>query len=174
MRYHVVVEGEEFVVEVEGRQVQVDGDPVEAELASVAGSGSRSLLLEGASRSWTAQGNGGGRWSLHSGGRTLEAEVADERTHAIRSMARASAAAAGPKPVRAPMPGLIVKVEVAVGDTVGKGHGLVVMEAMKMENELTAESAGRVRKILVAPGDTVEKDQVLVELEAPEEGAGNG
>jgi biotin carboxyl carrier protein len=64
------------------------------------------------------------------------------------------------------MPGLVVKVEVAVGDEVARGQGLVVMEAMKMENELKSEGAGRVTRIHVEAGATVEKDQVLVELEA--------
>ena len=63
------------------------------------------------------------------------------------------------------MPGLVVKVEVAEGDTVVPGQGLVIVEAMKMENELKTEMAGRISRILVAPGQPVEKDQTLVEFE---------
>jgi pyruvate carboxylase subunit B len=62
------------------------------------------------------------------------------------------------------MPGLVVKVMVAVGDQVQAGQGLVVMEAMKMENELRAISAGVVRQIHVTPGTAVEKGTLLVEL----------
>ena len=63
------------------------------------------------------------------------------------------------------MPGLIVRVNAQVGDTVQAGQGLVVMEAMKMENELRAQSAGRVKAVLVAPGAVVEKGALLIELE---------
>ena len=80
-------------------------------------------------------------------------------------MTGAGAGALGPAPIRAPMPGLVVKVEVAVGDAVEEGQGMAIVEAMKMENELRAEGAGVVSSIHVAPGDTVAKDEVLIELE---------
>ena len=63
------------------------------------------------------------------------------------------------------MPGLVVRVSVAVGDQVQAGQALVVMEAMKMENELRSAAAGTVRAVLAAPGTAVEKGAVLVELE---------
>jgi pyruvate carboxylase subunit B len=63
------------------------------------------------------------------------------------------------------MPGLIVRVNVQAGDQVHAGQGLVVMEAMKMENELRVQVAGRVRTVLVSPGSVVEKGAVLIELE---------
>ena len=79
--------------------------------------------------------------------------------------ALAAAAPTGPAPVRAPMPGLIVRVNVKVGDVVEAGQGVVVMEAMKMENELRAIAPGRVKSIEVGPGATVEKGSLLVALE---------
>ena len=63
------------------------------------------------------------------------------------------------------MPGLIVRVTVAPGDAVEAGQGVVVMEAMKMENELRAVSAGRVKSVEVSPGAAVEKGTLLVALE---------
>ena len=63
------------------------------------------------------------------------------------------------------MPGLVVRVNVRPGDQVRPGQGLVVMEAMKMENELRAHAGGRVKTVLVAAGMAVEKGTVLVELE---------
>jgi propionyl-CoA carboxylase alpha chain len=68
------------------------------------------------------------------------------------------------------MPGLVVRIEVAEGDVVQPGQGVAIVEAMKMENELRAEAAGRVVRIAVKTGDTVNKDQVLIELEALDEG----
>jgi biotin carboxyl carrier protein len=63
------------------------------------------------------------------------------------------------------MPGLIVRVAVKPGDEVRAGQGLVVMEAMKMENELRAVAAGRVKAVQAQPGAAVEKGALLVELE---------
>jgi len=67
------------------------------------------------------------------------------------------------------MPGLVLRIEVAEGDAVSEGQGVVIVEAMKMENELRASGAGVVSRVLVAEGEAVEKDQVLVELAAPDE-----
>ncbi len=80
-------------------------------------------------------------------------------------MAATSQASAGPAPLIAPMPGLIVRIKVAIGDLVQAGQGLVIMEAMKMENELRSSAAGKVRSISAEEGSAVEKGAVLVELE---------
>jgi biotin carboxyl carrier protein len=79
-------------------------------------------------------------------------------------MTGAGRPAAGPGPVRAPMPGMVVRVEVAEGDAVAPGQGIVVVEAMKMENELKTESGGVVARINVEAGQAVEKGAVLVEF----------
>jgi biotin carboxyl carrier protein len=73
--------------------------------------------------------------------------------------------ASGPQRVTAPMPGRIVRVLVAPGDDVAAGQGLVVIEAMKMENQLTALTAGIVRELRVADGAPVESGQVLVVID---------
>ena len=69
--------------------------------------------------------------------------------------------------VRAPMPGRIVTVPVSVGESVKSGQALIVIEAMKMQNELLASAAGRVAEVHVRSGDTVERGAVLLRLEAP-------
>ena len=74
--------------------------------------------------------------------------------------------ASGPKPLRAPMPGLILRVEVEAAQAVKPGQGLVIMEAMKMENELKAAAAGVIARIHVQPGQAVEKGAVLIDFEA--------
>jgi pyruvate carboxylase subunit B len=63
------------------------------------------------------------------------------------------------------MPGLVVRVQVEAGQVVAAGAGVVVLEAMKMENELRAAAVGTVRAVRVRPGEAVEKGQVLVEYE---------
>ncbi|RXQ96174.1 biotin/lipoyl-binding protein [Ancylomarina salipaludis] len=66
--------------------------------------------------------------------------------------------------VKAPLPGTIIKVNVAVGDSINAGDTLLIMEAMKMENNVLAEKAGTVKSIKVNVGDSVLQDDVLIEL----------
>jgi biotin carboxyl carrier protein len=77
----------------------------------------------------------------------------------------ASSGGRGPSRITAPIPGKVVSVSIEPGDDVAPGQSLVVLEAMKMENELTADQAGRVAEVHVKPGDTVDSGAVLVELE---------
>ncbi len=105
-----------------------------------------------------------GRYTLRLDGWRLEAQALDERARAIRDLAATQAASHGPLPVTAPMPGMIVRVHVQVGDVVSPGQGVIAMEAMKMENELRAVTAGTVKAVLVQPGQAVEKGAILLEL----------
>ncbi|MGZ3462794.1 MAG: acetyl-CoA carboxylase biotin carboxyl carrier protein subunit, partial [Gemmatimonadaceae bacterium] len=107
---------------------------------------------------------GRGRYTLWVDGYRFEVEALDERTRAIRDLSAANAAPTGPAPIIAPMPGLIVRVNVSVGDRVEAGQGIVVMEAMKMENELRATAPGTVQTIEVVAGTAVEKGALLVSL----------
>jgi biotin carboxyl carrier protein len=91
--------------------------------------------------------------------------VLDERARHIRSLTGGGERARGPAVLKAPMPGLVVRVQVEAGQPVAAGAGVVVLEAMKMENELRAAAAGVVRIVRVRPGEAVEKGQVLVEFD---------
>jgi biotin carboxyl carrier protein len=165
MLYHVTIGSREFRVELEGGRIRVDDTVYEAaELAVLPGTDVRHLLADGRSATVVARRAADG-WVLHVNGWGVQAQVIDERTRAIRAMTGSGGPPPGGKPVRAPMPGLIVRVEVAEGDSVKAGQGVVIMEAMKMENELKAESDGVVARILVEAGQTVEKGAVLVEFE---------
>jgi biotin carboxyl carrier protein len=169
MRYFVTIGSRTHEVELGGGQVLVDGRPLRAELRAVPGVATRHLLVDAASHVVLASpGEAKGGWHVQIDGRRFTAEVVDERTRAIRAMTGHSAAARGPRPIRAPMPGLIVRVEVDDGQTVKAGQGVVIIEAMKMENELKAEAAGVVKRVHATPGHAVEKGQVLVEFEALE------
>jgi acetyl/propionyl-CoA carboxylase alpha subunit len=108
---------------------------------------------------------GKGCYALWVGGYKFEVEALDERSKIIRELSGDKNKATGPAPIIAPMPGLIVRINVGVGDEVHAGQGVVVMEAMKMENELRSASGGKVKTILVQPGTAVEKGTRLVELE---------
>lgn len=167
MKYFVTVAGREHVVEVDGDRLTVDGQPVEATAAGVAGTPVRQLLVDGASWMLTVDAAGRGRWDLGWRGDRWEVEVVDERTRHIRSLTGAGQARAGGGVLKAPMPGLVVRVLVEPGQAVEAGQGVVVLEAMKMENELKAVGPGVVRAVRAEVGRPVEKGAVLVELEAP-------
>lgn len=165
MLYHVTVGSRVFTVELAGGTARVDGVEIHnADLVRLPGTQVLHLIADGRSATVVAHRNDG-TWDLHVGGWPVSAAVVDERTRAIRAMTGHTAATHGPKPVRAPMPGLIVRVEAAAGETLRAGQGVVVMEAMKMENELKAENDGVVSRVLVEPGQAVEKGAVLVEFE---------
>ena len=91
-------------------------------------------------------------------------DVANERKLRLRA-ASAGFSAEGKQTIVAPMPGKVVKVLVAVGDEVTEGQGLVVVEAMKMENELKSPKAGKVVELLAKEGSTVENNAKLVVVE---------
>ena len=78
------------------------------------------------------------------------------------------AAASGPQTVTAEMPGKVLKLEVAVGEAVSAGQGIVIVEAMKMENEITSPIDGVVREIGVSEGQTVEAGAMLFVVAPPE------
>ena len=166
MRYVVTVDGERRVVDVMGDEVEIDGRRLSARLVDVDGTPVSLLTIgEQVYRLVARRGAARGDYVLSLDGRRFSVEALDERTRAIRDLSAASAAASGPAPLVAPMPGLIVRVNVVPGDVVQAGQGLVVMEAMKMENELRAPTGGTVRAVRAEPGTAVEKGAVLVELE---------
>lgn len=165
MRYFVTVGDRTLEVDLTGAVPTVDGTPVSAELAHLAGTPVRSLLVDGRSHSLTAlPGDRRGRWRITLAGRRYDTDAVDERTRAIREMTGGADDAAD-KTLLAPMPGLVVKIEVEVGQAVKAGQGLVIVEAMKMENELKAPADGVVAKIAVVERQTVDKGAVLIVLE---------
>ena len=165
MKYIVDVNGERLEVDLEADGVRVEGERVEAHLADVEGTPIQ-LVTIGSEMHRVAvrRGDARGKYALWMDGYRFEVEALDERMRTIRDLTNASATAGGPRPLVAPMPGLIVRVQVAVGDTVEAGQGIVVMEAMKMENELRSVTGGVVKAILVLPGVAVEKGAMLVEF----------
>jgi biotin carboxyl carrier protein len=157
-RYTITIDGEAVPVRVEttgadGYSVRVgDADP---ELVSVLAEGP-TLTVDVGGRVVELAPDGRGGLAAR-GGIAVGVETS-------RGAGRGAAAAASSGKVLAPMPGRIVKVLVAEGESVAPGAALVVMEAMKMENEIAAPHAGTVTRVLVRGGETVERDATLVEL----------
>jgi biotin carboxyl carrier protein len=135
---------------VDGRAVSVDVRTLET--------GVMSLLVEGRQYRCVLDGDG-----VVIGGRRYGFEVEDPRS--LQGRRGAGAGAEGPRPVKAPMPGRVVRVLVEVGDEVEEGQGVVVIEAMKMQNELKSPKAGQVVRVGAGVGDTVGSGDVLVVVE---------
>ena len=166
MKYVVDVNGATIDVDLEATRVIVGGETRQAHLAELEGTPVRLVTIGNeVHRVVVRRGESRGRYTLWVDGFRYDVEALDERTRAIRDLSGESAAATGSAPLRAPMPGLVVRVNVQSGDVVAAGQGLVVMEAMKMENELRASSAGRVKAVHVQPGTAVDKGALLIELE---------
>ncbi len=161
-RWNIRIDGREMVVESRDGQVWIDG------------------------RRWdgTVTAEGGGNYRVTTEGREVRfaAEVAGRRVELVRGpvghtlevqtpidLLRASLRPAGKgrgkaAQVRAPMPGMVLKVMVAEGDAVEKGTPLLILEAMKMENILKADADGVIEKVHVREGAAVEKGQLLISL----------
>jgi len=166
MKYFVMLDGQEHEIEVVGNQVRVGGQTLDVALSAVPGTPLRHLLV--ADRSVTLAVEGArGHWQVAFHGDRRELEVVDERTRHIRSLTGLAGKSRGLAALKAPMPGLVVRISVAEGQKVDAGTGLVVLEAMKMENELRAAAPAVVKAIRVNQGQAVEKGEVLIEFGDP-------
>ena len=166
MKYLVDVNGVRVDVVLDTDGVTVNGARELAQLTDVEGTPVRLVTIGGVQHRVVARGRGTrGTYALWVDGWRFDVEALDERARAIRELSAALQGPAGPAPVVAPLPGLIVRVDVAVGDRVAAGQGVVVMEAMKMENELRAQAAGIVRVVNAVVGTAVEKGTRLIEFE---------
>lgn len=166
MKYIVAMGEKRFTVDVEPDAVTVTGRKIPAALVDIEGTPVRMVTIgDTVHRVVVRRRESKGHYVLWIDGYTYDVEALDERTRTIRDLTAEAAGPTGPKPLVAPMPGLIVRVLVSPGDEVQAGQGLIVMEAMKMENELRSSGAGRVKRVAAAPGAAVEKGAILVELE---------
>jgi pyruvate carboxylase subunit B len=164
MKYVVTIGDREVEVTLDGERVIVDGVAHVAHLSPLAGTPLWLLVLDGVPVTLPAERTGHGEWVVTVHGERLDIRAEDERARRLRSLLGTTGREQQAGVIRAPMPGLVVRVQVAAGDVVAAGQGLLVLEAMKMENELRAPAAGLVASLAVQPGQPVEKGQVLVEL----------
>ncbi|MDE0534838.1 acetyl-CoA carboxylase biotin carboxyl carrier protein subunit [Tenacibaculum sp. L6] len=104
-------------------------------------------------------------YTIQINGNTYEVNIADELDMLIDELGLEVAAEKKENDIKAPMPGLIVSVDVEIGQEVKEGDGILVLEAMKMENTLQAPRDGVVKSIAIQAGDKVEKNTVLIEME---------
>jgi biotin carboxyl carrier protein len=144
-------------------EARLDGKPIDVDVVDVAGRAQLSVRVNGRVVDLTTEGAPPEMGAVASGHRSY-VRVESERMRSAEQ-AKKGGAKGGDKAVKSPMPGRVVKVLVARGDTVQPGQGLLVLEAMKMENEVRAKVAGVVAEIHVAPGAAVEGGAKLVTLD---------
>jgi len=164
MKYVVTIDEQEFLVEIlDERHILLDGTPYEVDFDSVSGQPVYSLLLNGHSyESYVYPNEEGLQVLLH--GTLYLADVEDEREKRLRAAAGGRIAEHGEFHLRAPMPGLVVAVLVNEGQKVEKGDVLVILESMKMQNELKSPRAGTLSRLRVKSGDSVEQKQTLLSV----------
>ncbi len=166
MRYYVTLEGSEYVVDVtpgagSAPRVTLGGKPVDLDV--LAQGDSLLLRIDGKVVDLTVEGVPPDL-GLVAGGTRLYVKVESERMRSALAAKRPGAGGGGEQVLKSPMPGRVLKVLVGEGDEVERGTPLVVVEAMKMENELRAAGPAKVVKVFVKPGQTVEGGAKLVQL----------
>ena len=164
MRYITTVDGETYEVEINSEsEITVSGRRLQVDFQSVAGQPVYSLILDGQSYEAYVYPSEQGLDVLLLA-QLYHITVEDERQRRLRQASGMQISGWGEFHLKAPMPGLIVAVPVAEGQAVEQGQDLVILESMKMQNELRAPREGVVQRVRVQAGERVEQNQVLVTL----------
>jgi biotin carboxyl carrier protein len=164
MKYITTVEGKSFLVEIiDEKHVSVDGKVYQVDFESVSGQPVYSLIVDGRSHeSYIYPGDD--NWQVLLRGRLYPVTVEDEREKRLRAAAGGGVAETGEFHLRAPMPGLVVAIPVAEGQPVKKGQVILILESMKMQNEIKSPREGTIGRIRVKAGETVEQKQTLLSV----------
>ena len=162
MKFEVMINSTRRIVELERDankwRVSLDGEPADADVAEIARN-IFSVLLDGKSYELRVTSNPSGTITLQTGRNEFTAEVLDPR--AWRGRRHGALEAEGRQQILAPMPGKIVRVLVQAGEKVQAGQGLLVVEAMKMQNEIRSPKSGSVERLLVKEGQPVNAGETL-------------
>jgi biotin carboxyl carrier protein len=165
MKYITTVEDKQYLVEIiDEKHVSVDGKIYNVDFESVSGQPVFSLIVDGKSHEAYVQ-EGDETWQVLLRGQLYPVIVEDEREKRLRAAAGGGVAETGEFHLKAPMPGLVVSIPVSEGQEVKKGQVLLILESMKMQNELKAPRDGKVSRIKVKPGESVEQRQPLLSVQ---------
>ena len=162
MKYIATIGDRQIEVELlPDQQMTVDGELVEADFQSVANQPIYSLILNGLSyEASISHGDAGLQVLLL--GQLFNVAVEDERQRRLRQSSGGAAVLGGDYILKAPMPGMVVTIPVDEGQEVATGDILVILESMKMQNELKAPRDGLISRVRVHAGDSVDQNQVLL------------
>jgi biotin carboxyl carrier protein len=143
-------------------RVLLDGQPADADAVEIAPH-TLSILLNGQSHEIRITPASGGKLKLQTGTQEFTAEVIDPRSWSGRRHAHVEAE--GRQQILAPMPGKVIRLLVKAGDRVEAGQGLLVVEAMKMQNEIRSPKSGTVERVLAKEGQPVTAGEILAWVE---------
>ena len=164
MRYITTIGETDYTVEVldKGR-VSVNGQVMQVDFENISGQPVYSLVIDGKSyEAYVYEVED--EWQVLLLGQQYPFKVEDEREKRLKAAAGGTVAEGGEFNLKAPMPGLVVTVAVQPDQAVAKGDVLVILESMKMQNELRSPRAGKVTRVRVKPGETVEQRQTLITI----------
>jgi biotin carboxyl carrier protein len=164
MKYITSVNDHEYTIEIlDESHLSVDGVVYELDFERVGNQPVYSLVLGGQSFEAHVYADDD-QWLVLLRGDMYRAVVEDERERRLRTQFEGRPAEQGEYLLKAPMPGLVIAIPVVDGQPVEKGDVLLILESMKMQNELKAPRAGKVSRLRVAPGDRVEQKQTLLSV----------
>jgi acetyl/propionyl-CoA carboxylase alpha subunit len=167
MNYITTIGDKEFNVEVIDKgHVSINGKVMQVDFESISGQPVFSLLIDGKSYEGFVNADED-QWQVLLLGKQYQVMVEDAREKRLRAAAGGVVETSGVFQLKAPMPGLIVAVRVEENQEVEKGQVLVVLESMKMQNELRSPRAGKVQRLKVRVGESVEQRQVLLTVGQP-------
>jgi biotin carboxyl carrier protein len=162
MKFEVALNGKRRMIDIERDshrwRISLDGQPLDVDAVEIAPN-IFSVLLNGKSHEVRITPTASGALTLQTAHHEFTAEVIDPR--AWRGRRHSALEAQGRQKILAPMPGKIVRVLVQAGEKVEAGQGLLVVEAMKMQNEIRSHKTGRVERLLVKEGQPVNASEVL-------------
>lgn len=164
MRYVTTIGEREYLVEVrEDRRLILDGKEYEIDFDFVMDQPVYSLLIDG--RSFEAYVYPVDEtWQVLLQGRAYQAKVEDEREKRLRAASGSGVSDRAEFHLRAPMPGLVVSILVEEGQEIHKGDMLLILESMKMQNELKSPRDGKISRLRVKPGESVEQHQTMLSV----------
>ena len=164
--YTVHLGNAQYRVEEEGGNVSVNGKPVDVSFMKLSQDG---LLLSFGNRHFEVFRSGlnetNSHHSLNVNGREISVHVEDERDALLKRFETDGATKLHASVIKAPMPGKISRILVSQGELVEAGQGVLILEAMKMENEIKTSTAGIVKAVHVQQSNAVEKGAVLIEIQ---------
>jgi len=164
MKYITTIDNKEFEIEVvDERHIRIGERLLEVDFESVSGQPVFSLILDGKSfESFVYQGEDD--WEVLIRGQQYQVKIEDEREKRLKAAAGAGMVEGGEFHLKAPMPGLVVAVLIEEGQEVRKGQVMLILESMKMQNELKAPRDGVMGRVRVKAGESVEQRQTLLSV----------
>jgi acetyl/propionyl-CoA carboxylase alpha subunit len=163
--YFAGIEDREYQIEIlSNREVLINGDLYEFDFQALRQHLSYSLLIKGESYEVNVY-QENGEWEVLLRGKQYTVTVEDEREKRLREASGEAGIRLGAVSVLAPMPGLVIDIPVAEGEDIDEGDVLIVLESMKMQNELRAPRSGKISSIQTKINANVERKQTLLVLE---------